>query len=96
MRRGVPVPRRLHSWGRVMFGLSQIQLIIIGGLLAAVITAGGIAYIYDAGGDSREGAVTGAVQSKTIETLDAARGAKERADADVRATPYEGRVDGLK
>jgi hypothetical protein len=78
-----------------MFGLSSIQLAIIGGLLAAVLTAGGIAYVFDKGETAGAGAVIGAVQSKTIETLDSARVAKERADADVRATPYNDRVGGL-
>lgn len=79
-----------------MFGLSQIQLIIIGGLLAAVITVGGIAYIYSKGETAGSSKVTTSVQQETIKTLDAARQRKDNADAEVRSTPYEGRVDGLK
>jgi hypothetical protein len=79
-----------------MFGLSQIQLIIIGGLAAVVLTAGGIAYIYGKGADAGSSAVNTAVQKKTVETLDAARKAKEQADQDVRSKPYGDRVDGLR
>jgi len=73
-----------------------IQAYIIGGLLAVALIGGGIAYIYNKGESAGSSAVTGAVQSKTIETLDAARNAKEKADEEVRRTPYGDRVDGLR
>ena len=76
--------------------MARIEVYIIGGLLAAALVGGGILYIYGEGKDAGAGAVKNEVQSKTIETLDAARSAKEKADADVRATPYSERVDGLK
>jgi hypothetical protein len=74
-----------------------VWMIAAFGIVAAIaVTVGMFLHFYDKGEQAGEAKVTGAVQSKTIETLDAARGAKEKADADVRATPYEGRVDGLK
>ncbi len=79
-----------------MLGFSRIQLIIIGGLLAVVLTAGGIAWIFREGKSAGEGAVKSAVQSKTIETLDAARISKEKTDAEVHSTPYSDRADGLR
>ena len=79
-----------------MFGLSQIQLIIIGGLLAVVLTAGGIAYIYDKGGDAASAEIKATVATETIKTLDAARKTKEQADEEVRRTPFNDRVDGLR
>lgn len=79
-----------------MFGLSQIQLAIVGGLLAVVLTAGGIAYVFHKGESAGSITVTNAVQQKTRETLDRARITKEKADEDVRRTPYSDRVDGLR
>ena len=76
--------------------MARIEVYIIAGLLGAALIGGGILYIYGEGKDAGAGAVKNEVQSKTIETLDAARSAKEKADADVRATPYSERVDGLK
>lgn len=78
-----------------MFGLSQIQLIIIGALLAAVLTAGGIMYIYSKGEKAGSSGVTTKVQQETIKTLDAARKAKDQADKDVRSQPYDERVESL-
>jgi hypothetical protein len=67
------------------------------GIVAAIaVTAGTFLHFYSKGEQAGAAKTTSAVQSKTIEKMDAARGAKEKADADVRATPYEGRVDGLK
>jgi hypothetical protein len=79
-----------------MFGLSQIQLIIIGGLLAVVITAGGITYIYSKGERAGSSSVTTKVQQETIKTLDKARVTKEQADQETIAKPYSERADGLK
>lgn len=79
-----------------MFGLKPIQLLIIGGLLAAVLVVSGIAYIFKKGESEGSATVTKAVQEKTVETLDKARETKEKADADVRATPFSERVDGLR
>lgn len=75
--------------------MARIEVYIIAGLFAAVLIGGAIAYIYDKGETAGSSAVKTEVQSKTIETLDAAREAKEKADADVRATPYKEKVDGL-
>ncbi len=79
-----------------MFGLTGIKLYIIVAGLAVVLIGGAFLYAFQKGETAGSGAVTSAVQSKTIETLDAARKAKEKADADVRETPYSGRVDSLK
>ena len=71
------------------------------GPAAAVIAlvAGGIAYHVHVQNEARQDGrneVVNEVQSKTIETLDAARSAKEKADAETRSTPYPDRVDGLR
>jgi len=76
--------------------MARIEVYIIAGLLGAALIGGGILYIYGEGKDAGAGAVKTEVQSKTIEMLDAARNSKEKADAEVRATPYSERVDGLK
>lgn len=73
-----------------------VQTYIIGGLFAVTLIGGGIAYIYNKGETAGTSAVKTEVQSKTIETLDAARNAKEKADEEVRRTPYGDRVDGLR
>lgn len=79
-----------------MLGLSRIQLVLVGGLLAVVLTAGAIAFVYDRGERAGSGAVTTAVQTQTIQALDKARTTKEKADEDVQRTPYGDRADGLR
>lgn len=79
-----------------MFGLSQIHLVIIGGLLAVVLAGGAILYVYGEGKDAGSAAVTSAVQTETIKAGAAARIQKERADAETRSVPYGERVDGLR
>jgi hypothetical protein len=79
-----------------MLGLTRIHLIIIGSLLAAVLTAGGIAWVFHKGESAGAGKVTTAVQEKTIQALDAARISKEKTDAEVHGTPYGERADGLR
>ena len=79
-----------------MFGLSTVQLAIAGALLAVALTAGGIACVYQRGEEAGSGAITTAVQSETIKTLDAAQKSKEKADEAVRRTPLDDLVDGLR
>ena len=79
-----------------MFGLSRIQIIIIGVLLVVACVGGAILYVFNKGVKFGTAEITTEVQKKTIETLDAARKAKEQADQDTRAKPYGERVDGLK
>jgi hypothetical protein len=76
--------------------MARIEVYIIVGLATAALVGGLILYIFNKGEDAGSSAVKTEVQSKTIETMEGARAAKEKADADVRATPYEGRVDGLR
>ena len=76
--------------------MARIEVYIIAGLFAVTLIGGGIAYIYGEGKDAGTSAVKTEVQSKTIETLDAARTSKEKADEEVRRTPYGDRVDGLR
>ena len=73
-----------------------IQVWIIAALFAVVAVGGGIAYIHRHGEEAGAAVVRDAVQSKAIETITKAGAAKEKADAEVRATPYTERVDGLK
>lgn len=79
-----------------MFGLSRIQLIMIGAALAVVLIGGGLAYVYREGKDAGSSAVTSAVQTQTIQTLDKARQEKEKANEAVRRTPLDDLVDGLR
>lgn len=76
--------------------MARIEVYIIAGLLGATLIGGGIAYVYNKGETAGTSAVKTEVQSKTIETITKAQEAKEKADRDVRATPYSERVDGLK
>lgn len=76
--------------------LSPIQWAIVGGLLAVVLTAGGIMWIYDKGETAGSSKVTTAVQEKTVETLGRARTEKEKANEAVRRTPLDDLVDGLR
>ena len=76
--------------------MARIEVYIIAGLLGAALVGGGAIYLINKGEALGTAAVTGAVQSKTIETLDAARNSKEKADEEVRRTPYGNRVDGLR
>lgn len=79
-----------------MLGLSKIQLAIIGGLLAVVLTAGGIAWVFNKGQTAGSSEVKAKVATETVRTLDAARISKERTDEDVHRTPYDDRADGLR
>lgn len=79
-----------------MFGLSQIQTILIAVGLAVVLVGGAALYVFKKGESAGSAAVTSAVQSRTIQTLDAARISKERTDEEVRRTPYDDRADGLR
>lgn len=79
-----------------MFGLTQIQTIIIVIGLSVVLVGGAALYTYKKGESAGSSSVTSAVEKKTIQTLDKARQTKEQADKDVLATPYDTRVDGLK
>ncbi|TAJ89748.1 hypothetical protein [Reyranella sp.] len=64
--------------------------ILIGGTLLIVRN------IYSKGEKAGTVGVTSAVQTETIRKVDDARKAKEKADDEVRSTPYEERVDGLR
>jgi hypothetical protein len=76
--------------------LATIQAkIIAAGLLVAAI-GGGIAYVYHEGKDAGSNVITTAVQTRTIQTLDAARISKEKTDEEVHRTPYDDRADGLR
>ncbi len=79
-----------------MFGLRPIHFAIIGGLLAVVLTAGGFMWVFSEGKSAGAGKVTTAVQTETIKAGETARIKREKADEDVRATPYGDRADGLR
>jgi hypothetical protein len=65
-------------------------LLLIGGTLFAV------GNIYGKGERAGASSVTTKVQTETIRKVDDARKAKEKADEEVRRTPYDDRVDGLR
>lgn len=75
----------------VKYGLiAAAVLILIGGTLLIVRN------IYSKGEKAGEAGVNSAVQTETIRKVDDARKAKEKADEEVRSTPYDDRVDGLR
>lgn len=67
-------------------------------LVVALIAAGFLGYhsIYSKGENAGAGEVKGAVQTETIKRTEKARETKEKADEEVRTTPYPDRVDGLR
>lgn len=65
-------------------------LVLIGGTLIVV------GNIYGKGRKAGEAGVTSAVQTETIRQIEGARKEKEKADEEVRRTPYDDRVDGLR
>lgn len=71
-------------------GLALLALLLVGGTLLAVRA------IYSKGATAGGNEVTTQVQSETIHRLDDARTRKEQADDEVRRTPYDDRVDGLR
>lgn len=68
--------------------------------LAVLVLIGATAWVlrseFNKGRKAGEAGVTSAVQTETIRQVDDSRKAKEKADAEVRRTPYEDRVDGLR
>lgn len=52
--------------------------------------------IYGKGKKSGEAGVSSVVQTEAIRQVDGARKQKENADGEVRRTPYDDRVDGLR
>jgi hypothetical protein len=76
--------------------LGTMQAKIIGGLLVVAAIGWLFLHVYGKGETAGGAKITTAVQSKTIETINKARTAKEKADADVRSKPYDQRVDDLK
>lgn len=65
-------------------------LLLIGGTLYAVNR------IYSKGETAGASVVTNAVQTETIKKIEDARQSKEKTDEEVRRTPYDDRVDGLR
>jgi hypothetical protein len=65
-----------------------------GALVLAVLAIAG--FIYLKGERAGSSGVINAVQSESLKKLDAARKSKERTDEEVRRTPYDDRVDGLR
>jgi hypothetical protein len=74
--------------------MTTIHWVIIGGLLAAVITAGGISYIFDQGVDAGADNTRAAVSTETVRATEAARQDKEKVDEKVRRTPLDVLIDG--
>ena len=64
--------------------------------IAALALIAGAARLYGAAEKAGAAAVGSAVQTETIRTLERARIEKERTDEEVRRTPYDDRVDGLR
>lgn len=68
--------------------------------LAVLALIGATAWVlrseFNKGRKAGEAGVTSAVQTETIRRVDGARQQKEKADEEVRRTPYDDRVDGLR
>lgn len=69
-------------------------------LLGVLAIAGGVVYFqttwFNKGMASGEAKVTTAVEATTIKATEKARINKDKADAEVQATPFDDRVDGLR
>lgn len=76
--------------------LNGKPLVAVLATLAALALVAGAARLYDAGEKAGAATVSGAVQAGTLRTLERARIEKEKTDEEVRRTPYDGRVDGLR
>jgi hypothetical protein len=79
-----------------MLDLSKPVVIAIAAAALVAATAAGLWLVYHTGETAGSSAVTTAVQTETIKTLDAARISKERTDEEVHRTPYDDRADGLR
>lgn len=87
----IPVLAAWVAKPAVKHGLIALAvLILIGGTLLIVRS------IYSKGEKAGGAGVSSAVQTETIRKVDDARKAKEKADEEVRRTPYDDRVDGLR
>jgi uncharacterized membrane-anchored protein len=87
----IPVVATWLAKPAVKYGLIALAVLsLVGGTLLIVRN------IYSKGEKAGGAGVTSAVQTETIRQVDDARKAKEKADAEVRRTPYEDRVDGLR
>ena len=74
--------------------LANGKTLAIGAVALGLIA--GAACFYFKGERAGSAAVKDAVQTETIRRLDDARISKERTDEEVRRTPYDDRVDGLR
>jgi len=84
----------LASWFAkplVKYGALALALLMIAGVVAWVLNNQ-----YNKGEASGETKVIDAVQTDTITKTEKARTDKEKADEEVRKTPYDDRVDGLR
>ncbi len=69
---------------------------LIGAGLIILVLLGSYFYVYHKGEKSGGATTTNSVQSDAIKKQDAARISKENTDEQVRNTPYDKRVDGLR
>lgn len=86
----MPLPPFLATPLAKVVSVSLIALVLIGG------TAWLLRSEFSKGRKAGEAGVTSAVQTETIRQVEGARQQKEKADEEVRRTPYDDRVDGLR
>jgi hypothetical protein len=76
-----------------MFGLSRIEMILIGALVLIAATGGIVAYIYNKGDSAGSAKVTSAVEHTTNVEVQGARKSKEATDEKVRTDPADAVID---
>ncbi len=79
-----------------MAGLPTSVVVAIAATALIAAGASGAWLVYRKGETAGAAAIGTAVQTRTVKALDAARSSKEKADDQVRRTPYGDRVDGLR
>ena len=78
--------RPLVKYGAIAVGV----LLLVGGTLFIVNR------IYSKGETAGASGVTNAVQTETIKKIEDARKSKEKTDEEVRKTPYDDKIEGLR
>ncbi|MBR2813492.1 MAG: hypothetical protein IKE60_02495 [Reyranella sp.] len=86
----MPLPTFLTTPLAKGIAVSLVALILIGGTVWVLRSE------FSKGQKAGAAGVSSAVQTETIRKVDDSRKAKEKADEEVRRTPYDDRVDGLR
>jgi hypothetical protein len=75
-----------------MFGLSRIEIILLGAFAGLALAAGAAWWLIDTGRDVERGKAA----ERTIEDTNDARQTREKADSDAGAAPDRTLIDGVR